>query len=808
MALLNAGCILAQQGRRVLLVDFDLEAPGLTRLLEDHKLVTDHEQARQTQGVIDLFHQFIYAPEQFAFAVDQKQIDLDPYLVKLVTPKVENPFAQGGSLHLLPAGALEDYAKHLDEVTRRSQLVARVRKQLAERIRQVLVESGRFDYILIDARTGLSDEGYIAAKFMCDYLVVLTGLNEQNLWGTADFLTRVAAWVKTKQGPKGIVLVASPVPEYEDDAKDKRYEAAKQILGKIVGKEELFAVSLPYHPRVSLYEELVAHRWPESGLGRAYRRLTTILRDLNDDALADLASAAAGALRGERVDAGACVTALRNMAAIDRDQAVRLVESLSSALVPADEERAAAVLPLFDEFAQIDPEEPLHPLQKARAQRQLRAPDADVLGSLDQAQALAETRGDSAALAGIWAERAEVLIDTNYAGARDAALTAAGHARELSQRDSEASALHMAARADRVLGDYRQAREHLAEALAIKRDLGDRRGISITLNSLAILDTLQGRYDEARRGFQEALAIMRDLDDPRETGITLHSLAELNTLQGRYNEARKGFQEALAIARDLGDRRGISATLHSLARLDRLQGRYDEARRGFEEALAIMRDLDDPRETGTTLHSLAQLDTLQGRYDEARKGFQESLAIARELRDQQGIGVTLHSLAGLDTLQGRYDEARKGFEEALAIERELGDPRGVTVTRMYLEAVRAQADLALPLDGLAQAVRVADDFPDPHVAARAHFLIGAVLRQRGEYEDALAHLGESLGRAAKSGFRDLSAMAEAERALCFDSMGKPEEAEAAARSAIAFFDEQHVEHAERDRLDGLARGQG
>ena len=724
MALLNSGSMLAQQGRRVLLVDFDLEAPGLTRLLEDHHLVEDHQQARQAKGVIDLLHQFIYAPDQFAFAVAQEQIDLEPYLVKLAVPPVESPFAQSGSLHLLPAGQLADYAKHLHEVTRRSRLVARVRKQLAERIRQVLVESGRFDYILIDARTGLSDEGYIAAKFMCDSLVVLTGLNDQNLRGTADFLTRVAAWIKADQAPKQLVLVASPVPEYEDDAKDERYEAAKQILGKAAGANAGFAVSLPYHPRVSLYEELVAHRWPDSGLGRAYRRLATILRDLNNDTLAHWASAAAEALRGERINVDACLAALRHVAAIDLEQATRLIENLTSALPLANTEQARAALPLFDEFAKIDPSQPLYPLQKARTLRASKGDPEEVLSSLGQAQKLASEPTNDAALAAVMLERAQMLIDTDCASARDAALAGLQHASKLNDRSLEAQLLFQAGLAERLLGAYAQSRERFQQVQRLRSELNDTRGVSSAMYWLAELDMLQGRYDEARKGFEEALAIKRDLGDRREISVTLYSLAELDRLQGRYDEARKGFEEVLAIVRDLGDRRAISATLHFLADLDRLQG--------------------------------------------------------------------------------RYDEARKGFDEALAIDRDLGDRREISVTQVYLEVARAQSDPSLELDALERAVRRATEASDPHVGARALELLGVVLRERGDYPDALARLSDALCRAEEHGFRDLAARAQAESALALAELGRSDEAATAAGEAIVFFDEQDVKYPRREELDELA----
>jgi len=247
-------------------------------------MVADPARVSAALGVVDLLHQYLYSPDEFAFAVGLGQIDLAPYLIELAFPKTDNPFAQGGRLRLMPSGNQETYGKRLEGLSRRSRAFARVRKPLSKRIRQVLLDAKEFDYVLVDARTGLSDEGYIAAKFLCDSLVVLTGLNDQNLLGTADFLGKVAAWREEDEGPKKIAIVASPVCEHEDEAKRERLRTARSILGEIAGAGADFAVLLPYHPRMSLCEELVLLRWPESELGLAYERLTQILRNMAGDA--------------------------------------------------------------------------------------------------------------------------------------------------------------------------------------------------------------------------------------------------------------------------------------------------------------------------------------------------------------------------------------------------------------------------------------------------------------------------------------------------------------------------------------------
>src|SRR5437016_1288362 len=59
MALLNAACILAGRGRRVLMIDFDLEAPGLTFLAL--KQLSPSPEARPS-GLVELINDFLDDP--------------------------------------------------------------------------------------------------------------------------------------------------------------------------------------------------------------------------------------------------------------------------------------------------------------------------------------------------------------------------------------------------------------------------------------------------------------------------------------------------------------------------------------------------------------------------------------------------------------------------------------------------------------------------------------------------------------------------------------------------------------------------
>jgi tetratricopeptide (TPR) repeat protein len=74
------------------------------------------------------------------------------------------------------------------------------------------------------------------------------------------------------------------------------------------------------------------------------------------------------------------------------------------------------------------------------------------------------------------------------------------------------------------------------------------------------------------------------------------------------------------------------------------------------------------------------------------------------------------------------------------------------------------------------------------------------------YSEALTALDQAVARLRELGLRGLLADAEAIKAIAHDGLGQRDQAVSAARSAVAFFDEQHVRSPFRGRLDRILSG--
>jgi hypothetical protein len=198
MALANVGCCLARDpalSRPVLLVDWDLEAPGLHRYLR--KQVTTAFQRNEdlfnrAPGLIDLFVELRKCVQNTGDASRGRQefeklssllddFSLDDYIIKTDIPR----------LHFLKAGRFDEhYAAKITSFNwpalyDRSPYLLRT---VADRLARV------YSFVVIDSRTGLSDTSGICAMLMPEMLVTVFTPNRQSLLGVVDVVREAAQY--------------------------------------------------------------------------------------------------------------------------------------------------------------------------------------------------------------------------------------------------------------------------------------------------------------------------------------------------------------------------------------------------------------------------------------------------------------------------------------------------------------------------------------------------------------------------------------------------------------------------------------
>lgn len=260
MALVNVAIELAQRGRRVLAVDFDLEAPGLDTF--DLQRPSDN-----TPGMID----FVSAYLQSGQAPDVNQFVFE-------SPVMGD--GKGG-LWIMPAGAHQDsYANAFAQIDWGALYEQHDGYLLFEDLKAQWKASIEPDYVLIDSRTGHTDIGGICTRQLPDSVVILFFPNAQNLRG----LTKVVRDIRAESGrtrANSIELhyVMSNVPDLDDE--DRILEENIASFQTNLGFKREPMVIHRYDSLSLLNQVVFTRERPKSRLSREYRSVTAEIMRLN-----------------------------------------------------------------------------------------------------------------------------------------------------------------------------------------------------------------------------------------------------------------------------------------------------------------------------------------------------------------------------------------------------------------------------------------------------------------------------------------------------------------------------------------------
>ena len=257
MALANVAWILAANGRRVLVADWDLESPGLHRFF--HPFL-DEREVRDADGVIDLVRSYAWAsagaPEADRPGLIRERARVQPYAMSLAWD-----FPDGGSLEFLSPGRQNsDYVAALAALDWDNFYDSLGGGEFLDTVRADMKRN--YDYVLIDSRSGLSDVADICVVQMPDVLVDCFTLSTQGIQGAAE----VARRVSQLHADRGIRIL--PVPMRVDRAEQEKVEVGRAYavrlfeglparLSSAQRREYWAAVEVPYAAYYS-YEEMLA----------------------------------------------------------------------------------------------------------------------------------------------------------------------------------------------------------------------------------------------------------------------------------------------------------------------------------------------------------------------------------------------------------------------------------------------------------------------------------------------------------------------------------------------------------------------
>lgn len=250
---LEAAAQLARNGRSVCIWDLDLEAPALHR----HAQLADLRVQLRT-GTLDLLEG---AAVDGAVSPDA----VDDAVVKLHGTDYEVSFLMAAGTACLTADEASNgrsYAERYWAIDWGADYASNRAQNSFLSIADHLAD--RFDVVVIDARTGLTDLGYLSSRLLADAVVIVFGMSDQNVEGLRTAHQAITRAVGSEPPPRTL-LVANLVPDDVERASNPRITTAYDAQTRRLSEHGLAAdVELPLVP-ARLIDDLVPSL--DGGLG-------------------------------------------------------------------------------------------------------------------------------------------------------------------------------------------------------------------------------------------------------------------------------------------------------------------------------------------------------------------------------------------------------------------------------------------------------------------------------------------------------------------------------------------------------------
>jgi MinD-like ATPase involved in chromosome partitioning or flagellar assembly len=258
-ALVNVGVHLALSGKRVLLVDFDLEAPGLATF-------DLGGESRSSRGIVEF---------------------VTEYRSTMVAPDVRNfvfevPLSgSAGALWVMPAGRDEpSYSTSLHSIDWGKLYRNESGYLLFEDLKLQWQSCFEPDYVLVDSRTGFTDVGGICTRQLPDSVVIVFFPTDQHLIG----LPKVVRDIRDEGGDNPekritshFVMANVPNLDDEDDILARRLRQFEEALDFT----KLAATIHRYDSLALLDQTVFTQHRPKTRLAREYRELTSQIQKAN-----------------------------------------------------------------------------------------------------------------------------------------------------------------------------------------------------------------------------------------------------------------------------------------------------------------------------------------------------------------------------------------------------------------------------------------------------------------------------------------------------------------------------------------------
>jgi hypothetical protein len=239
------------------MIDLDLEAPGLSSIASS----SPSPQTKDGIGAID------YLLERSL--TEDKKLPLNDYLVRINDKMTED---EGGELWLMPAGTVdENYLIKLGRLDFQKMSAHDFSHSPLKQLLLDLQQHKKFDYYVMDSRTGITDIGGLTLNGLAHLNVMFFGIASQNIPGMHFVLKHLRPMLEKQNAMKEkiatrLMIVFSPVPLGNTQQMDREMESklcqitadaiTKQLSHNDNGHISIKPIMIPYLHRLPIQEDM------------------------------------------------------------------------------------------------------------------------------------------------------------------------------------------------------------------------------------------------------------------------------------------------------------------------------------------------------------------------------------------------------------------------------------------------------------------------------------------------------------------------------------------------------------------------
>ena len=276
--------LLARQGKKVMIVDFDLEAPGLASIFANQN--DESQSLLSVKGFVDFLIDFESNKR------DISKINLDDYYFKKNEQMLVG--TEGGELIIIPAISTDSdsSSSYINKLSKTNIKFINSKDYVPDLFLKKMEEKLNPDHILIDTRTGINDVGGLVFNRYAQTIFLLFYGNQQNMFGLESILPEL---IKLKEKEIKFYLINSPVPLDENVAKEERgyyVERSYEIFSNSFYNEKYFPsqfdetaehypIDVPYNSQALILNSNAKLSLLIEGTNNPYQQIVDIINNTN-----------------------------------------------------------------------------------------------------------------------------------------------------------------------------------------------------------------------------------------------------------------------------------------------------------------------------------------------------------------------------------------------------------------------------------------------------------------------------------------------------------------------------------------------